>query len=38
MSTNIHKNISKSLSGKHSPGMLTTHQKFVDHTKQSATD
>ena len=32
------KNISKKLSSKCSPGILATHQKLLDHAKQSATD
>ena len=35
---NIVKIISKSLSGKYSPGMLAMCQKLVDHAKKSATD
>ena len=38
MGKNIRKNISKSLSGKYSPGMLALRQKLLDNTKQSATD
>ena len=38
MVKNIGKNISKSLSGKYSPGMLAVRQKLLDHAKQSATD
>ena len=33
---NIGKNISKSLSGIYSPGMLAMRQKFLDHAKQPA--
>ena len=35
MDKNICKNISKSLSGKYSPGMLAMRQKLLDHVKQS---
>ena len=35
---NIGKNISKSLKGKYSPGVLVMRQKLLDHAKQSATD
>ena len=38
MGKNIGKNISKSLSGKYSPGMLGMRQKLLDHAKQSAED
>ena len=38
MGINIGKNISKSFSGKYSPGMLAMHQKLLDHAKKSATD
>ena len=38
MGKKIGKNISKSLSGKYSPGMLALRQKLLDNTKQSATD
>ena len=38
MVKNIGKSISKNLSGKYSPGMLAMRQRFLDHTKQSATD
>ena len=38
MVKNIGKNISKSLSGKYSPGMLAVRQKLLHHAKQSATD
>ena len=34
----IGRNISKNLSSKYNPGMLATHQKILDHAKQSATD
>ena len=34
----IGRNISKNLSGKYNSGMLGTHQKILDHAKQSATD
>ena len=35
---NTGKNTCKSLTGKYSPGMLATRQKFHDHAKQSTTD
>ena len=35
---NMGKNISKSLSGKHSPGTLAMCQKLLHHAKQSPTD
>ena len=38
MSKNIGKDISKSLNGKYSPGMLTMREKLLHHAKQSATD
>ena len=38
MDKNNGKNISKSLSGKYSPGMLAMCQKLLDHAKKSATD
>ena len=38
MGTNISKNISKTLSGKYSPGMLAMCRKLLNHAKQSATD
>ena len=38
MDKNIGKNISKTLSGKYSPGMLAIRQKLLDHAKKSATD
>ena len=34
----IDKNISKSLGGKYSPGMLATCQKLFDRAKKSSTD
>ena len=34
----IGKNISRNVSSKYNPGMLATHQKLLDHAKQSATD
>ena len=34
----IHKNISKILGSKYSPGMLAASQKPLDHTKKSTTD
>ena len=38
MDKNNGKNISKSLSGKYSPGMLAMCQKLLDNAKKSATD
>ena len=38
MSKKIHKNISKILGSKYSPGMLAASQKPLDHTKKSTTD
>ena len=38
MGKNIGEKISKSLSGKYSPGMLAMRQKLLEHAKQSATD
>ena len=38
MGKNIGKNISRNLSCKHSPRMLATRQKLIDHTKEFATD
>ena len=35
---NIGKNISKSLSGIYSPGMLAMRQKFLDYAKQPANE
>ena len=38
MSENIGKSISKSLSGRYSPGMLAMHQKLLDHAKKFTAD
>ena len=38
MGENVGEDISKNLSCKHSPGVLTAHQKLLDHSKASATD
>ena len=38
MGKNVDKNISKSLNGKYSPGMLAVDQKHFDRAKQSAVD
>ena len=38
MGKNIDKNISKNLSGKSNPGILTIRRKLLDHAKKSATD
>ena len=38
MGKNIGKNVSKSLNSKYSPGMLSIHQKCLDHVNQSPTD
>ena len=38
MGGNIGKNISKILSGKYGPGILTMRPEILDHAKKSATD